>query len=374
MAGALYIEILLICVIICVILLYLVRSEADYDVDSSLLANLMAHIVVLNLLDCFCVFASYSHNAVLALFSNSSYFMVGIMLSFSWFMYADKVLDVKLWRKKWFKALLLLPFILETGVIVSSFWTGWLFTIDEMNEYQRGPFFLVQMFVCGLYIFIPFCVTFSRVFRKKYYSAKHQNIALSSFCVFPFFMMLVQIFYFPTPSIAIGLTLAILLIFLDIQSRLITTDPLTGLNNRNCLIRFLDSKVAKIRDDKQLFLFMLDIDKFKSINDNYGRLEADIVLQMVADTLMNVCGHLGHFIARYRSDEFVVVAEMNDFSDALYLRRNILLFLSKKCEHLKFPLRLSIGYTAWNKEKDSIPDYLVRADKQLLADKRSKTI
>lgn len=374
MAGPLYIEVLLICVIICVILLMILRSEASYDVDSSLLANLMVHIVVLNLLDCLCVAATYTHSALLALFSNSSYFMVGIMLSFSWFLYADKVLNVRLWQKRWFKIILLLPFVLETLAIIASFWTGWLFLIDDMDNYQRGPYFLVQMCVCGLYIFIPFCVTFCRVFRKKFYSSKHQNMALSSFAVFPFVMMLVQIFYAQTPSIAIGLTLAILLIFLDIQSRLITIDPLTGLNNRNRLIRFLDAKVSKVRDDRQLFLFMLDIDKFKSINDNYGRLEADIVLQMVADTLMSVCGHLGHFIARFRSDEFVVVAEMKDFPDALYLRRNINLFLSKKCEHLKFPLRLSIGYTAWNASHDSIPDFLVRAEKQLQADKKSKAV
>lgn len=374
MAGPLYIEILLICVIICVILLALVRSEASYDVDSSLLANLMAHIVVLNVLDCFCYFSGFFHKAVLSLFVNSSYYMVGLMLSFSWFLYADKVLDVKLWKQRWFKAILLLPFIFETCMIIASFWTGWLFTLDENGEYLRGPLFLVQMVGCGFYMFIPFCVTFSRLFRKKFYSARPQNVALSSFAVFPFAMMFLQIVYFPTPSIAVGLTLAILLIFLNIQSQLITTDPLTGLNNRNRLIRFLDTKVTRVRDDKQLFLFMLDIDKFKNINDNYGRLEADIVLQMVADTLKNVCGHLGHFIARFRSDEFVVVAEMNDFSDALYLRRNINLFLSKKCEHLKFPLRLSIGYTAWNAERDSIPDFLVRADKQLQADKRSKAV
>lgn len=374
MPGTLNIELLLICAIICLILLLLVRSEASYDVDSSLLANLMAHIVVLNVLDCFCIISLYFHIATLALFGNSAYFMVGLMLSFSWFLYADKVLNVKLWKQKWFKAFLLMPFILESMLIVASFWTGWLFTLDDNGEYLRGPYFLVQMVGCGFYMFIPFCVTFSRLFRKKYYSSRPRNVALCSFAVFPFFMMLVQIFYPQTPSIAIGLTLAILLIFLNIQSQLITTDPLTGLNNRNRLIRFLDSKVTRVRDDKQLFLFMLDIDKFKAINDNYGRLEADIVLKMVADTLKSVCGHLGHFIARYRSDEFVVVAEINDFSDALYLRRNINLFLSKKCEHLKFPLRLSIGYTAWNSERDSIPDFLVRADKQLQADKRSKAV
>lgn len=220
MSGPFYVEILVICVFVCAILLFFVRSEANYDVDSSLLANLMTHIVVLNVLDCFCFLFGYLHNSVFSLFSNSSYFMVGLMLSFSWFLYADKVLNVKLWKKKWFRVFLLLPFVLETGLIISSFWTGALFTLDENGEYQRGPLFLVQMCGCGFYMFVPFCVTFSRLFLKKFYSSRHQNVALSSFAVFPFVMMFFQIFYSQTPSIAIGLTLAILLIFLDIQSRL----------------------------------------------------------------------------------------------------------------------------------------------------------
>ena len=201
------------------------------------------------------------------------------------------------------------------------------------------------------------------------------NLAFSSIGIFPLVVIILQMFFLPgTPSISIGMTISVLIIFVNIQSQRISIDPLTGLNNRNHLNRFLDSKVQIIRKDRQLFLFMLDIDKFKDINDNFGRLQGDIVLQIVGEALKSVCGRLGHFIARCGSDEFAVVAEMNDFSDALYLRRNILMILTKNSEHLKFPLRLSIGYTLWNRSSDTIPDFISRAEKQLVADKRSKSL
>ena len=231
------------------------------------------------------------------------------------------------------------------------------------------------MAVCGFYLFVPCCIAFTKFFMKKYYPDRSMNMAFSTIGIFPLIMIILQMYFLAgTPSISIGLTISVLIIYVNIQSQLISIDPLTGLNNRHHLSRFLDGKIQNIRKDRKLFLFMIDIDKFKDINENFGRLQGDIVLQIVAAALKSVCGHLGHFISRYGADDFAVVAELDDFSDALYLRRNILMILTKNSEHLKFPLRLSIGYTLWNKNNDSIPNFISRAEKQLVADKRSKSL
>lgn len=376
MTEPLFVELLAFCSIICVVLLVKIKSDADYNIRSTLMAAIVAHAAVLNLVDCFCFIFYESHFPVLNLFLNSVYFVVGLLLSFSWYQFAMSTLYRRQWEKKWLRALSSIPLFAVLTAIVCSLWTGWLFSLDENGFYCRGPYFSIQMLICGLYLFIPSSISFVRIFMKRFYSDRTTNLAFTSIVVLPLAAMFLQMRVLPgTPSISIGLTICILLIFLNIQSQRISVDLLTGLNNRNHLNRFLDMKIPHLRKDRQLFLFLLDIDKFKDINENYGRLQGDIVLQIVGESLKRVCGRLGHFIARYGSDEFAVVAELNDFSDALYLRRNILMVLSKNSEHLKFPLRLSIGYTLWNRSSnDSIPDYISRAEKQLVADKHSKSL
>lgn len=375
MIEPLFVELLVFCLIICVILLVKIKSGVDYNPNSVMLASIVGHAAVLNLIDCFCFIFYESSYPILNLFLNSAYFVTGLLLAYSWYRFAMSVLCKRLWGKRLMRGISSIPLAVMLGMNLCSFWTGWLFGLDENGLYCRGPYFLAQMAVCGFYLFVPCCIAFTKFFMKKYYPDRSMNMAFSTIGIFPLIMIILQMYFLAgTPSISIGLTISVLIIYVNIQSQLISIDPLTGLNNRHHLSRFLDGKIQNIRKDRKLFLFMIDIDKFKDINENFGRLQGDIVLQIVAAALKSVCGHLGHFISRYGADDFAVVAELDDFSDALYLRRNILMILTKNSEHLKFPLRLSIGYTLWNKNNDSIPNFISRAEKQLVADKRSKSL
>ena len=88
-----------------------------------------------------------------------------------------------------------------------------------------------------------------------------------------------------------------------------THDPLTGIMNRSA---FESLKDFLKQSTKPMALILLDVDKFKGVNDNYGHEMGDRVLQKV--------GHLLHsffrsedYAARIGGDEFVVV--LNDFAD-----------------------------------------------------------
>lgn len=85
-------------------------------------------------------------------------------------------------------------------------------------------------------------------------------------------------------------------------------DPLTGLANR----RALDEQLAKewrrgMRDRTPLAMLMLDIDHFKAFNDNYGHLEGDKALKLVADTLKACASRVGDLVARFGGEEFSVL-------------------------------------------------------------------
>ncbi|RCS41532.1 GGDEF domain-containing protein [Bremerella cremea] len=85
------------------------------------------------------------------------------------------------------------------------------------------------------------------------------------------------------------------------------TDPLTGLSNRRALDDSLESLFAmKDRYELTFSLCILDVDHFKRINDEYGHLEGDRVLQKVADLIDN-CVRETDVVTRYGGEEFVVL-------------------------------------------------------------------
>ena len=87
-------------------------------------------------------------------------------------------------------------------------------------------------------------------------------------------------------------------------------DSLTGVVSRACMIEFLHDLV----DRKQVFTVgMIDVDNFKSYNDNYGHRIGDLVLQHVGRSLIEYMGNRG-VVGRFGGDEFLVVAFIgNDY-------------------------------------------------------------
>jgi diguanylate cyclase (GGDEF)-like protein len=86
-----------------------------------------------------------------------------------------------------------------------------------------------------------------------------------------------------------------------------TRDVLTGLINRRILMKFLEDEVNQTRDTGRRFsVLMLDLDRFKHINDDYGHMTGDMVLKATARLLENEM-RLSDIVARFGGEEFVVV-------------------------------------------------------------------
>lgn len=84
-------------------------------------------------------------------------------------------------------------------------------------------------------------------------------------------------------------------------------DPLTGLANRRHFRAVVEREIDRVtRSGEAALLLMLDIDNFKKVNDTYGHLAGDMVLQAVAQTL-NTCVRPMDTLARYGGEEFAVV-------------------------------------------------------------------
>lgn len=103
----------------------------------------------------------------------------------------------------------------------------------------------------------------------------------------------------------------------DTLTRLATHDSLTGMLNRNGLDKALAAFFGS-RPATPLFLLHADVDHFKRINDAYGHLVGDQVLQSVAATLQRTL-RAGDFVARLGGEEFLVGVAVADVNEALAL-------------------------------------------------------
>lgn len=87
---------------------------------------------------------------------------------------------------------------------------------------------------------------------------------------------------------------------------LANTDTITGLPNRNA-IHELISDAIDARGENQVGVVYLDLDNFKKVNDAYGHMFGDQLLQVVALAILS-CLDEGQVLARLGGDEFIVMA------------------------------------------------------------------
>lgn len=94
-------------------------------------------------------------------------------------------------------------------------------------------------------------------------------------------------------------------------------DVLTGLLNRHGLVRSAEDALQRNRQyNYRLALLMLDLDRFKPINDDYGHEAGDFVLQKVAKRIVHLARTNDH-CARFGGDEFIIIMENIDPGDTL---------------------------------------------------------
>jgi diguanylate cyclase (GGDEF)-like protein len=214
------------------------------------------------------------------------------------------------------------------------------------------------------------------VFIRRYYSDKLLYLALASCGVLPAFFFVLEYFTGTHPFSVYSMVVAVLWVFLELQSRMISTDPLTKLNNRNQLNVFLDSKMGQNSAKGSLYLFVLDVDKFKDINDNFGHHEGDRALVLVASALKRVCARAECpiFLCRYGGDEFLLIARTDEpgkISDLIHSELSESSSQIQKHKKMPYTIQASVGYVSWDGDVSHFKDSLKLADNKMYEQKKT---
>lgn len=144
-----------------------------------------------------------------------------------------------------------------------------------------------------------------------------------------------------------------------------THDDLTGLANRNQLMRELNRCVAKLATDADLGLcfFFIDFDRFKQINDRFGHLMGDKVLIQVANRLSTLVGDAACF-ARLGGDEFVLLMGQLQEAEAIKLAQKMTAAFAQplRIRDTEIPLSASVGIVLADASYQSADDVVRDAD------------
>ena len=148
--------------------------------------------------------------------------------------------------------------------------------------------------------------------------------------------------------------------------RLAMTDPLTGLFNRRHFSDLIENEisVSKRHGDVNSFL-LIDIDHFKKINDTYGHLEGDMVLESFAE-LLSTHSRETDILCRMGGEEFVMFCRRADKASSLTIAEKIRHAIGNRAFRFgekEFRITVSIGISTFpDKNIETIGDLVKQAD------------
>ncbi|MDE6434510.1 MAG: GGDEF domain-containing protein [Lachnospiraceae bacterium] len=150
------------------------------------------------------------------------------------------------------------------------------------------------------------------------------------------------------------------------MQRMARKDGLTGINNRVYFNQLFKERTEMVvTKNSCMSVALLDIDKFKSVNDTYGHLAGDEVIKRVASITEEVIECYDGFVCRYGGEEFVAVLTDHNLDAAKPIIEELFEKLCKQIveyNEFKIPISVSVGLTAYPEVCSNPEELLKRSD------------
>ncbi len=292
-----------------------------------------------------------------------------------WFIYIEisqNVEYIKNVRKRLIVSIPVALHIITMAVLFLFFPSAVLkedFTLTDM-------YYFLFIAIPTLYIIASSIRSFSRAFKKENYAVRRQYLVCAAYPLVLVFFGVVQTLFFKAVLFCFGVTINMIYIYIISLNDQVSMDELTHLNNRTQLKKYLATEHGRPGSDRDVhYVLMIDLNKFKQINDQFGHVEGDMALRRTADALKMACSFLSvrSFIARYGGDEFIMIIKTDDEEAIKALCANIkntLVRLNKEANP-GYDLTASIGYASYSGDLKSFQGALAKADEALYEDKKA---
>lgn len=369
MATAIHIELDALCLLMLYAIAHQTLANVNQQMNRVLFRALVYGVMVQLALDILWLLVEGRHSSG-AIYANrvvnALYLSVGVMLGCVWYLYVMETLGIRITRR--LQTTVMIPGLLSLILNVLSIWTEWTFTVSAENVYAHGPLFWVQMIGAYGMLILPLAHLLVYLLCGKDRVPRRVVLSLLSFYAVPVLGTVVSLFYTGMPGSWTCAAISLVLMYMYDQDNEIVRDGLTGLNNR----RTLPGVFAEyVRQGESLYLYMMDLDSFKTINDTHGHPAGDQALVAAAGIVtQSMAGRRG-IVVRYGGDEFLV---MSVASEPETLERDIQAGFAQYREAHRPPYKfaMSVGVAKYEPGQ-TLEALIAQADEALyIAKQRSK--
>lgn len=264
--------------------------------------------------------------------------------------------------------ILILPLIINgIGTLLSYNGSG-LFYITSKNIYERGPLFFILP--CVSYIYFGYNLYFIYKYRKKF--TCRELIIFSLIYIVPAIFTCIQLKYYIYLTTWNSTAIIIVITYIFILNDRSYRDSLTGLENR--LSYELYAQNVDRKKLNKLFVIYIDIDEFKTINDQYGHNEGDEAIKTFANLLVESFPLRQKKLIRLGGDEFLVLLEEQQREKVEAYIQNLTQLVEKYNNKGEKPYRLkfSYGMSCYTDAYESIYQLFEHTDKLMYEQKLSR--
>ncbi len=152
-----------------------------------------------------------------------------------------------------------------------------------------------------------------------------------------------------------------------------TQDNLTGLLNYRAFLNRLDIEMNRaMRTNHSLVIIIVDVDKFKRINDTFGHQIGNIALKKIADLISSSVRNID-VVARYGGEEFIIVVSNSDKNEAEQIANRIVSNVANNVfifNDQRIKITVSVGMAEFPNDSDQVQKLIDTADKAMYNAKR----
>lgn len=293
------------------------------------------------------------------------YFIIGGFAGFAWFMYIEIQMGAKFSSSRTKRLIVGIP------AVVSMITTIIICFITEDQKLAENPLVSISlMYIAFTYMIVASVYSIIMAFKSSSVIKKKNYIAMSLYPIGLILVSALEVFLRDIPIFCLGTTFIIFIMYVSRTQSQVSTDALTGINNRSALTRY----IGEYTEFDYSYVLMIDVDRFKSINDNFGHIEGDRALIILAQALKDGCDQSGItcFLARYGGDEFIIIASAsNEFDIDKFVSS---LHDAVRETHTKtkdYQISVSIGYSRVH-DNESILAVINNADEEMYKNKENK--
>lgn len=259
------------------------------------------------------------------------------------------------------------PFLVSTVALILNYLIAPQVLISE--ELDTLPAYNVYLVtVPWIYMAAILFYTIRKAREEESRAEKRKHLFIGFFPLLAIAGGVTEMLFFPDiPLYCFSAMILMLLFYIQSIQLRISMDPLTQLNNRGQLTRYISQRSNLLPEGRLTAVVMMDIDGFKSINDQYGHAEGDKALILISDALRRaVNSHsMPSFLGRYGGDEFILIIHPVTREETARLIREIHSEVEQADGETPYPLTISVGCDELEDGRDTIQNCIRRADRKL---------